>query len=121
LGHPNLLLPFMTVLFNHHNILLLPAQPPGHASSAPPPPLSYCYNLSVYHHNSNTPLHAFSESTLPPPVSHASSLLNHINHTPVGGGKYADVVFLTCSIHMTVYYYVDNANAISAPSESYFA
>jgi hypothetical protein len=28
---------------------------------------------------------------------------------------------LTCSIHMTVYYYTDNANTISAPSESYFA
>jgi hypothetical protein len=30
------------------------------------------------------------------------------------------VVILTCSIHMTIYYYVDNAGIISTPSESYF-
>jgi hypothetical protein len=37
------------------------------------------------------------------------------------GEKYAMVVMLTCSIHMTIYYYADNASIIPAPSESYFA
>jgi hypothetical protein len=40
----------------------------------------------------------------------------------VGGGENSlMVVILTCSIHMTIYYYVDNASIISTPSESYFA
>jgi hypothetical protein len=45
-----------------------------------------------------------------------------IYQRPVGGeGGYADSGVLTCSIHMTVYYYTDNANAVPTPSESYFA
>jgi hypothetical protein len=39
----------------------------------------------------------------------------------VGGRNMLMVVVLTCSIHMTVYYYVDNANNLPTPSESYFA
>ncbi len=55
-------------------------------------------------------------------VTHVGKIAENLNLCRWGRNMAHSVYMrLTCSIRITVYYYLDNANDLSAPSESYFA